>query len=151
LALIRTFAARAPSRSNTIWMWSAASRWRRWTLSATGDCQRAVDESSTQERSSEPPWLRVMRRCSRGCRRSVDRGERRPAIEPRSQAVWGADAVERSGRPHRRGRYARALDEPHAVEDPEHAQVRSESPAPTSTHAERQRRLRRLGKCHRPP
>lgn len=40
--------------------------------------------------------------------------------------VWGADAVKRSGRPHRRGRYARVLDEPHAVEDPEHAQKLSE-------------------------
>lgn len=53
-------------------------------------------------------------------------GERRPAIEPRNQAVWGADAVKRSGRPHRTGRYTRALDEPHAVEDPEHAQKLSE-------------------------
>jgi hypothetical protein len=30
-------------------------------LSATGDCRRVVDESSTQERNSEPPWPRVMR------------------------------------------------------------------------------------------
>jgi RNA-directed DNA polymerase len=63
-----------------------------------------------------------MRWRPRGGHRSVDRGERRPAIEPRNKAVWDADAVKRSGRPHRRGRYPRAFGGSHAVEDPEHAQ-----------------------------
>jgi hypothetical protein len=50
-----------------------------------GNWRRVVDESSIQERSSDPPWPRVMRRRPRGRRRSVDRGGRRPAIEPRNR------------------------------------------------------------------
>src|SRR5215468_3366176 len=35
-----------------------------------------------------------MRSCPRGFRRSVDRGEHRPAIEPRKSPILGADAVQ---------------------------------------------------------
>ena len=38
-----------------------------------------------QKRNSKPYWPRVMRRASRGARRSVDRGACRPAMEPRKQ------------------------------------------------------------------
>ena len=43
------------------------------------------------------------------------------AIEPRNQRLRGADAVETSGRQHRRRRYARAGCGPRAVGEPVHA------------------------------
>ena len=49
-----------------------------------------------------------MRRRPQGRRRSVDRGTRRPAIELRNQVLRGADAVNRSGRQHRRSRHRQA-------------------------------------------
>jgi len=58
---------------------------RRRTDSAPVKLAKDVDESSMQERSSDPPWPRVMRRHPRGRFRSVDRGNRRPAIEPRNR------------------------------------------------------------------
>ncbi|AKQ65511.1 Mobile element protein [Myxococcus hansupus] len=51
-----------------------------------------------------------MRRRSRGCRRSVDRGRRRQGIEPRKQDIQDADAVIRSGRQHARGRHGEPED-----------------------------------------
>jgi hypothetical protein len=42
-----------------------------------------------QGRRSESPWPRVMRRRSRGRRRSVDRGTCRPGIEPRNLPSCG--------------------------------------------------------------
>src|SRR6266581_6277784 len=76
-----------------------------------------------------------MRRRSRDRRRSVDRGTRRPAIELRNQPLRGADAVIRSGRPHRRRRYWQAARGPRAVRDPVHAWtlVARETGGPTGT------------------
>src|SRR5262249_5135420 len=48
-------------------------------------------------------------------------GTRRPAIELRNQVLRGADAVMRSGRPHRGRRYWQAGPGPRAVGDPVHA------------------------------
>lgn len=64
-----------------------------WADGAPGDRQGVVNARVIQERLSQPSWPRVMRRRSQERRRSVDRGTRRPAIELRNQAVWGADAV----------------------------------------------------------
>lgn len=41
-----------------------------------------------------------------GSRPSVDRGTRKPGIEPRNRLFRGADAVLTSGRQHAEGRYA---------------------------------------------
>ena len=79
-----------------------------------------MDESSTRERTSEPPWPRVMR-WSRGRRRSVDRGTRRPAIELRNQSVRDADAVKPKRKATSSRALSRALYESRAVEDPVHA------------------------------
>jgi hypothetical protein len=43
--------------------------------------------------------------CSRGRRRSVDRGTRRSGYRAAKSGFWGADAVTRGGRQHRRSRY----------------------------------------------
>ena len=44
------------------------------------------DENARHRRYSEPRWPRVMRRHPQGCRRSVDRGTYRSAIEPRNNS-----------------------------------------------------------------
>jgi hypothetical protein len=49
-----------------------------------------------------------MRRHLRGCRRSVDRGAHRPAIEPRKQDRLGCRRVQNHGRQYGRERYASA-------------------------------------------
>lgn len=43
------------------------------------------------------------------------------AIEPRNDSTQGADALKISARQHQRRRYARAANEPRAVEEPGHA------------------------------
>ena len=40
------------------------------------------------------------------------------AIEPRNPLVWGADAVDRSGRPHRQQRYRKLLTDPARSKNP---------------------------------
>jgi len=50
---------------------------------------------------SESWWPRVMRWRSVRAQRSVDRGARRPAIEPRNRQFRGADVLWISGRQHR--------------------------------------------------
>jgi hypothetical protein len=77
-----------------------------------------------------------MRRRPRGRRRSVDRGTRGPAMELRNQALRGADAVNRGGRPHRGRRHGQAVFGPRAVEDPAHAWKLSarETGDPSGTH-----------------
>ena len=63
-----------------------------------------------------------MRRHGQLCWRSVDRGTRRPGIEPRNgETNWGADAVEKRGRPCPVGRETRGPAGPCGVRDPEHA------------------------------
>jgi hypothetical protein len=47
-----------------------------------------------------------------GARRSVDRGRAGWAIEPRNQCDRGADAVNGSGRQHRRRRFREPLGDP---------------------------------------
>ena len=59
-------------------------------------------KESYGEGCSDPHRPRVMRSRSRGRRRSVDRGTCGPGIEPRKNFLRSADAVRRSGRPHRR-------------------------------------------------
>src|SRR6476620_2752779 len=44
--------------------------------------------SAPRSYPTEPHRPRVMRRCPRGHRRSVDRGAHRPAIEPRKYSFW---------------------------------------------------------------
>ena len=56
----------------------------------------------------------------RGRSEALDRGARRPAIEPRNWCVWGADAVSCDGRQHRWWRYTRAVSGPHGVGEPVH-------------------------------
>jgi hypothetical protein len=57
----------------------------------------------------------------RGRSEALDRGTRRPAIEPRNQPDRGADVVTQDGRQHSRRRYARAVGGPRAVGEPMHA------------------------------
>ena len=60
-----------------------------------------------------------MRWYPRGCRRSVDRGAHRPAIEPQNLKVPGADVfVFTEGKMD--GATTRAPAQPGVVEDPEH-------------------------------
>src|SRR5713101_5051178 len=64
-----------------------------WHEKASGDRQGAEGGSPLQRRFSRPHWPRVMRRRPARAWRSVDRGARRPAIEPRKRLVQGADVV----------------------------------------------------------
>jgi hypothetical protein len=74
-------------------------------LSASVKNRRGVvNERVIQERRSEPSWPRVMRGQPRGCHRSVDRGKCRQGIELRNNRDRSADAVQHSGRQHRRVR-----------------------------------------------
>src|ERR1019366_3195370 len=50
--------------------------------------------------------------CSRGRRRSVDRGGAGWVIEPRNARIWGADALQTGGRQHRRRRYREPSGDP---------------------------------------
>ena len=53
-----------------------------------------------------------MRRCPRGHRRSVDRGARRPAIEPRKWVHPGCRRCSVSGRQYEQARHRKRLDDP---------------------------------------
>jgi len=63
---------------------------------APGDRQGVEGASPLRWRSSDRHRPRVMRSCSWGLRRSVDRGTHRPAIEPRKSPILGADAVHKA-------------------------------------------------------
>src|SRR5437879_1722743 len=77
-------------------------------------------KGSYTRRSSESRWPRVMRWRPARAQRSVDRGARRPAIEPRNGFVWGADALGNDGRQHCWRRFSRAVSGPRGVEEPVH-------------------------------
>ena len=57
----------------------------------------------------------------RGRSEALDRGARRPAIEPRNAFGWGADAIVDDGRQHRRSRFGEWLAGPAGSENPLHA------------------------------
>jgi hypothetical protein len=53
-----------------------------------------------------------------GVGEALDRGARRPAIEPRNRQVRGADAVENDGRQHRGRRFREPSADPAGSENP---------------------------------
>ena len=57
----------------------------------------------------------------RGRSEALDRGARRPAIEPRNAFGRGADAIVDDGRQHRRSRYSEWSADPAGSENPLHA------------------------------
>ena len=73
------------------------------------------------ERNSGLRWPRVMRWRSVRAQRSVDRGARRPAIEPRNEACLGC----RRDRKHRKAiplaAFSLAVSGPRGVGEPVHA------------------------------
>jgi len=56
----------------------------------------------------------------RGRSEALDRGARRPAIEPRKCVDWGADALTIVGRQHCSQRYSQVASRPHGVREPVH-------------------------------
>src|SRR5205085_7473198 len=82
-------------------------------------------KESERERVSDPLGPRVMGRCSREHRPSVDRGTDGPGIELRNTCpvatardLWSADALETRGRQHRRRRYREAPEDSTRSETP---------------------------------
>ena len=57
----------------------------------------------------------------RGRSEALDRGARRPAIEPRNAFGRGADAIVDDGRQHRRSRFSEWPADPAGSENPLHA------------------------------
>ena len=57
----------------------------------------------------------------RGRSEALDRGARRPAMQPRNGFDWGADAVEDVGRQYRGRRYRESSADPAGSENPLHA------------------------------
>ncbi|MCA1706759.1 MAG: hypothetical protein LC808_27260 [Actinobacteria bacterium] len=76
------------------------------------------NERVLRRRSSESRRPRVMRWRSVRAQRSVDRGARRPAIEPRNAFDWGADALVDVGRQHRWRRFREPSADPAGSENP---------------------------------
>jgi hypothetical protein len=79
------------------------------------------NERVLRRRTSESRRLRVMRWRPVRAQRSVDRGARRPAIEPRNAFDRGADAVVDVGRQYRRRRFREPSADPAGSENPLHA------------------------------
>ena len=82
---------------------------------------REGNERVLRRRSSESRWPRVMRWRSVRAQRSVDRGARRPAMEPRNAFDRGADALVDVGRQYRWWRLREPLADPAGSENPLHA------------------------------
>jgi hypothetical protein len=79
---------------------------------------REGNERVLHRRSSQSRWPRVMRWRPVRAQRSVDRGARRPAIEPRNGLVRGADALGNDGRQHRWRRFREPSADPAGSENP---------------------------------
>ena len=76
------------------------------------------DERALRRRSSESRWPRVMRWRPARAQRSVDRGARGPAIEPRKLHCPGRRRGRRCGRQHRWRRYRESPAGPAWSENP---------------------------------
>jgi len=73
--------------------YSSAFGQQRTYMRSVGRPARSRGCKSLAMKDSYPHRPRVMRSGPRGSRRSVDRGEHRPAIEPRKSLILGADTV----------------------------------------------------------
>jgi RNA-directed DNA polymerase len=94
-----------------------------WVLDA--DFRKAPDnrheegnERFLHRRSSDSRWPRPCVGDPRGRSEALDRGARRPAIEPRNKRERGADVVGYDGRQHRRWRYRKPPVGPAGSENP---------------------------------
>jgi hypothetical protein len=75
-------------------------------------------EGVPHRRSSESRWPRPCVGDPRGRSEALDRGARRPAIEPRNKPVRGADVVGYDGRQHRWRRFREPSADPAGSENP---------------------------------
>jgi Reverse transcriptase (RNA-dependent DNA polymerase) len=94
-----------------------------WVLDA--DFRKAPDnrheegnEGVPHRRSSESRWPRPCVGDPRGRSEALDRGARRPAIEPRNKPVRGADVVGYDGRQNRWRRFREPSGDPAGSENP---------------------------------
>jgi Reverse transcriptase (RNA-dependent DNA polymerase) len=76
------------------------------------------DERALHRRTSDPRWPRPCVGDPRGRSEALDRGARRPAIEPRNKRVRGADVVGYNGRQHRWRRFREPAADPAGSENP---------------------------------
>ena len=79
------------------------------------------NERVLRRRSSSPRRPRPCVGDPRGRSEALDRGARRPAIEPRNAFDWGADAFVDDGRQHRWRRFREPSVDPAGSENPLHA------------------------------
>ena len=79
------------------------------------------DERSLHRRTSDPWWPRVMRWCPVRVQRSVDRGARRPAIEPRKGRCLGCRRRRKRRKAISVAAFSRAVIGPRVVGEPVHA------------------------------
>ena len=79
-----------------------------------------MNEKVTRKWSSDPHRPRVMRSCSRGRRRSVDRGPCGPGIQPRKNLTSGRRRRRRKRKAPSGAPISRGVPESRAVRDPEH-------------------------------
>ena len=82
---------------------------------------REGNERVLHRRSSESWWPRVMRWRPVRAQRSVDRGARRPAIEPRNWACPGCRRARKRRKATPPAAFSRAVSGPRGVEEPVHA------------------------------
>ena len=79
------------------------------------------DEGALHRRTSDPRWPRVMRWCPVRAQRSVDRGARRPAIEPRKGRCLGCRRRRKRRKATSLAAFSRAVSGPRVVGEPVHA------------------------------
>jgi len=82
---------------------------------------REGNERVLHRRSSESRWPRVMRWRPVRAQRSVDRGARRPVIEPRNWACPGCRRARKRRKATPLAALSRAVGGPRGVEEPVHA------------------------------
>ena len=112
------------SGPNHVWSWDITKLLgpEKWTYYQCAGINRhgEGDENALRRRSSDPRRPRAVRWRPRGRRRSVGRGTRRPAIEPRNDQ-FGAPTLLVETEGNTAGSARRAGSGPRVVEEPVHA------------------------------
>ena len=112
--------------SSSLPLMGSSQKWRVRRLSPDPRKRRTTgmkegNEGVLHRRSSESRWPRPCVGDPRGRSEALDRGARRPAIEPRNAFGRGADAIVDDGRQHRWRRFRESSADPAGSENPLHA------------------------------